>query len=120
MFLIFTEVFTEVFTSRKEIQNIKANTPLIPRNGKACQKRKETTALHSNSIEFAGIKNESRVLPLISIGQDVLVRQGRPIGSCGTHSHPSSVLKGKPSEDGDSSREGFGSRGEPLKSLSLK
>jgi hypothetical protein len=54
---------------------------------------------------------ESRVLLLISIGQDVLVRQSRSIGSCGTHSHPSSVLKGKPSEDGDSSREGFCSRG---------
>ena len=38
----------------------------------------------------------------------------------GTHSCLASVLKGKPSEDGDSSREGFGSRGEPLKSLSLK
>ena len=33
------------------------------------------------------------MLLLISIGQDVLVRQGRSIGSCGTHSHPSSVLE---------------------------
>ena len=30
------------------------------------------------------------------------------------------VLKGKPSEEGDASREGFGSRGEPLKKSSFR
>jgi hypothetical protein len=50
----------------KEIESRKETPPLSPHSCRERkEQRKEITALHSNSLEYAGIKNESRVFLLM-------------------------------------------------------